>query len=351
MYHLKRLFLILIIFGFSAVEIFGGGQNRAGTAGAPELRIPIGARYLAMGGSAIATVSGLEAIYWNPAGVDLTSTDANAMFSYRQYIADMSMNFAAVSGRLGDLGTFGLAFRSLNIGDIPVTTMDQPDGTGQIFSPTYFILGLTYSKQLTDRISIGANFNLINESIDKVNASGFSFDFGVQYTDLFNIPGFAVGVVVKNLGPTMTFSGNGNYVLANDPVSQRGPTYYDFAAASAELPSEIGIGLSYVKHFNEEHSLLISGAFQNNNFTADDYKLGLEYSFKNLFFIRGGYTYNNGSVFSSAEDGAPSIWQNYVFGVGVNTKEFSSIDLSVDYAYVPTQYFDANNVFSLRVGF
>jgi hypothetical protein len=351
MYRLSRLIFILLILSFSAVETFGSGQNRAGTAGAPELRIPVGARYLAMGGSAIATVSGLEAIYWNPAGVDLSTADANAIFSYRKYIADMSMNFAAVSGRLGDLGSFGLAFRSLNIGDIPVTTMDQPDGTGQIFSPSYFILGLTYSKQLTDRISIGANFNVINESIDKVNATGFSFDFGVQYTDLFDVKGFAVGVVVKNLGPTMTFSGNGTYVLANDPTSQRGPTYLAFSAASAELPSEIGIGLSYVKYFNEENSLSVSAAFQNNNFTTDDYRLGLEYSYKNLFFIRGGYTFNEGNFFSVAKDGAPSIWQNYVFGVGVNTKEFSSIDLSVDYAYVPTQYFDANNVFSLRVGF
>lgn len=346
MIHLKRLLLILLIFGFSAAEIFGSGQNRAGTSSAPELRIPVGARYLAMSGSAIATVSGLEAIYWNPAGVDVTNTDANAMFSYRQYIADMSMNFAAVSGRLGDLGSVGLSFRSLNIGDIPVTTMDQPDGTGQIINPSYFILGLTYSKQLTDRISIGTNFNVISETIDRAASTGFSFDFGVQYSNLFDVQGFAVGVVVKNLGPTMTFTGNGTYVQANDPNSSRGPTYLKFDAASAELPSEIGIGLSYLRHFDEENSIMVSTTFQNNNFTYDDYKFGLEYNFKDLLFVRGGYL---ASFQSSTED--PNIWQNYTLGVGVNTKEFSSIDLSVDYAYVPAKYFDANNVFSLRFGF
>jgi hypothetical protein len=351
MIHLKRLLLILLIFGFSAAEVFGGGQNRAGTAGAPELRIPVGARYLAMNGSAIATVSGLEAIYWNPAGVDLSATDANAMFSYRQYIADMSMNFAAVSGRMGELGTFGLSFRALSIGDINVTTMEQPDGTGQIFSPSYFTVGLTYSKRLTDRISVGANFNIISENIDKVDATGFSFDFGVIYNDLFSVPGFAVGVVVKNLGPSMSFSGNGTYVLANDQGSSRGPTYYQFQAATSELPSEIGIGLSYTRHFDEENSLVVSAAFQNNNYTADDYKLGFEYNYKELLFLRAGYNYNEGNIFSTSVDGAPTIWQNYAFGVGVNTKEFSNIDLSVDYAFVPTQYFDANNVFSLRFGF
>jgi hypothetical protein len=346
MIHLKRLLLILLIFGFAATEIFGSGQNRAGTAGAPELRIPVGARYLAMSGAAIATVSGLEAIYWNPAGVDLSPTDANAMFSYRQYIADMSMNFAAVSGRLGDLGSIGLSFRSLNIGDINVTTMDQPDGTGQVISPSYFILGLTYSKQLTDRISIGTNFNIISENIDRVSSTGFSFDFGVEYNNLFDVQGFAVGVVVKNLGPTMTFTGNGTIVQANDQSSSRGPTFYQFEAASAELPSEIGIGLSYLRHFDEENALSVSATFQNNNFTYDDYKFGLEYNFKELLFVRGGYL----ASFQST-DQTPNIWQNYTLGVGVNTKEFSNIDLSVDYAYVPAKYFDANNVFSLRFGF
>ncbi len=346
MIHLKRLLLILLIFGFAAAEIFGSGQNRAGTAGAPELRIPVGARYLAMSGAAIANVSGLEAIYWNPAGVDLSPTDANAMFSYRQYIADMSMNFAAVSGRLGDLGSVGLSFRSLNIGDIAVTTMDQPDGTGQVISPSYFILGLTYSKQLTDRISIGTNFNIISENIDRVSSSGFSFDFGVEYNNLFDVQGFAVGVVVKNLGPTMSFTGNGTFVQANDQSSSRGPTYYQFSAASAELPSEIGIGLSYLRHFDEENALSVSATFQNNNFTYDDYKFGLEYNFKELLFVRGGYL----ASFQSSDQN-PNIWQNYTIGVGVNTKEFSNIDLSVDYAYVPAKYFDANNVFSLRFGF
>jgi len=346
MFHLKRLLLILLILGFSAVETFGGGQNRAGTAGAPELRIPVGARYLGMSGSAIANVSGLEAIYWNPAGVDLSTTDANAIFSYRQYIADMSMNFAAVSGRLGELGSLGLSFRSLNIGDISVTTMDQPDGTGQIISPSYFILGLTYSKQLTDRISIGTNFNVISENIDRASSTGFSLDFGVQYNNLFDVQGFAVGVVVKNLGPTMTFSGNGLYVQANDAGSSRGPTFLQFAAASAELPSEIGIGLSYKRQFEQDHNVMIAGTFQNNNFTYDDYKLGLEYNFKELVYIRAGYLFS-----PQSSDETPNIWQDYTLGFGINTREFSSIDLSVDYAYVPAKYFDANNVFALRFGF
>ncbi len=346
MFHLKRVIFALLILSFLAIETFGGGQNRAGTSGAPELRIPVGARYLAMVGSPIASVSGLEAIYWNPAGVDFAPTSANALFSYRSYIADMNVNFVAVSGRLGDLGSVGLSFRSLNIGEINVTTMDQPDGTGQIINPNYFILGLTYSKQLTERVSIGASFNLINESIDRAEATGFSFDFGVQYKNLFEVPGFALGVVVKNFGSPIKYDGNGLYVEAQSTVGDRGPTFLKVDAASAELPSEIGVGLSYQKKIDEENSLILSTTFQNNNYTYDDYKIGLEYTFKDIFYVRGGYLFSPQST-----DDTPNIFQNYALGVGVNLKEFSNIDLSVDYAYLPVKYFDGNHVFAISLGF
>ena len=346
MFHLKRVIFILLILGFSGIETFGGGQNRAGTAGAPELRIPVGARYLAMVGSPIASVTGLEAIYWNPAGLDFSQAATNALFSYRSYIADMSVNFAAVSGRLGDLGSVGLSFRSLNIGEINVTTMDQPDGTGQIMNPSYFILGLTYSKLLTDRVSIGASFNLINESIDRAAATGFSFDFGVQYKNLLEVQGLNLGVVVKNLGSSIKYDGNGLYVQATSIVGERGPTYYKVESASAELPSEIAIGLSYQRKFDEENTVMISAAFQNNNYTYDDYKVGLEYSFKDILYVRGGYLYSPQST-----DTTPNIFQNYTLGVGVNLKQFSDIDLSVDYAFVPVKYFDSNHIFAISFGF
>lgn len=346
MFHMKIVIFVLLILCFLGIETFGGGQNRAGTSGAPELRIPVGARYIAMVGSPIALVTGLESIYWNPAGLDRSLSNTNALFSYRSYIADMSMNFAAISGRFGDLGSIGLSFRSLNIGEINVTSMDQPDGTGQIINPSYFILGITYSKQLTDRISIGASFNLINESIDRAEASGLSFDFGVQYFDLFEVPGFALGVVVKNLGAQMKYEGSGTYTLAESVGDDRGSTYLQFQAASAELPSELSIGLSYEKNIDEENSLTLSTTFQSNNYTYDDYKVGLEYTFKDLFYARGGYLFS-----PQATDVTPNIFQNYALGVGLNFEQFSDINLSVDYAFVPVKYFDSNHIIAISFGF
>lgn len=346
MFQMKRIVFIILMLSFSVIETFGGGQNRAGTAGAPELRIPVGARYLAMSGAPIANVTGLEAIYWNPAGLDFSPNVANALFSYRSYIADMNVSQVAASGKMGDLGTLGISFRSFNIGDINVTTMDQPDGTGATFSPTYFVLGLTYSKQLTDRIGIGVNLNLINETIDRVSASGFSFDFGVQYRDMLEVPGLHLGVVVKNLGTPMKYSGNGLFYNVTDPTASRGPTYLSVDGASADLPSEISIGLTYQRKIDDENSVSISGTFQNNNYAYDDYKIGAEYSFKEIFYVRGGYLFSPQST-----DNTPNIFQDYTLGAGLNLKQYSGIDLSVDYAYVPVKYFDGNHVFTLTLGF
>ena len=354
MTHLKKLLLILLICVFAVADSFAGGNTRVGTNAAPELRIPVGSRYLAMAGANVASSQGLESIYWNPAGVSITETGANAIFNYRTYIADMKMEFAAVSGSFGGLGTLALSFRSLNIGQIPVTTTTQPDGTGELYSPTYFIMGLTYSRALTDRVSVGASFNLINESFGGVSSSGLSFDAGVQYRDLLDIQGLAVGVVVKNLGGSMTYDGSALWVQADASNSDRGVTFYKVTAASFDLPSEISLGVSYTKKFDEDNTLSGAFAFTNNNYSYDDYKLGFEYSYKSMLYARVGFLKSpeaspetDPNIFA----GGPNTIPTPYWGFGLNFKDFTDMDISLDYAHVPVQFFDANNSVTVRFGF
>ncbi len=56
-----------------------------------------------------------------------------------------------------------------------------PDGTGSTYSPSFLMVGLTYSKVITDRISVGTNAKLISEKIQNTSANGFAIDVGVQY--------------------------------------------------------------------------------------------------------------------------------------------------------------------------
>lgn len=334
--------VLLLISGLSS-SLFAGGQNRAGTSAAPELLIPAGARYLSMGGSPVALATGVEAVYWNPAGLDRETKSANAMFSHRTYIADIAYNYLAVSGRF-DFGTIGLSLRSLDIGDIPVTTETSPDGTGEIFSPTYFVLGLTYSKQLTDRISIGVSANGVSENFAQVSTAGVAFDVGVQYRDVLAVGGLDVGVAVKNIGPPMKYGGPGLFVNATVQGASRGSTFYKLETAEFDLPSVVEIGVGYRHHMDDMNMLNLSTTFQNNNYAYDEYRFGAEYSYDQMLFLRAGYLFG-----ASSNDARPNIFQDFTLGAGVTFK--GNTDISVDYAYVPVKYFDNNHVVSVKVGF
>jgi len=319
-------------------------QQKAGLSAAPELTIPIGARYVATSGANISSVSGIDAITWNPAGLDAGS-GSSALFSYRQYIADINISYVALATKIEGVGSFGLALRSFNIGSIGVTTEDQPDGNGQVISPSFFTFGVSYSRQLSDRVSFGANFNVVSESFGGVSASGVAFDAGVQYKDLIGVQGLALGVAVRNIGTSMQYGGSGLWVQASDPNSDRGLTNYKIEAASFQMPSVIDIGVGYTKPIDEDNNVKVNVAYENDNFGIDGYRVGGEYSFQNSIFIRAGYLY------STDVSGTVSIWQNYTLGAGVDLQKYAGIGISVDYAYVPVKYFTANNLIDVRLQF
>ncbi len=333
--------LMLIAAWVSSVATAGSG-NRTGTSGATELLIPTGTADIGMSGSTIATTSGIEALFTNPAGVAKTHFGVSLAASHMSYIADIGVDEAAVSVNIEQFGALALQLKALAVGDIPITTTANPDGTGATFKPQFFTIGLTYSRQLTDRVSVGATATLISETMAEVSATGVAFNMGVIYDNLVNIQGLSIGVVVKNIGPQMKYDGPGLIVQAK-AVGYDRPTYlYKIEAAPFELPSTIEIGLGYRTPFMEVGSLLLAGAFQNNNYSDDEYKFGLEYSFKDAVALRVGY-----DLAPPQNEELEHIY-GVSFGAGVHYP-VGSVDFRFDYAYRPTKYFDNNHVFSVTL--
>ncbi|HEY6192186.1 MAG TPA: PorV/PorQ family protein [Bacteroidota bacterium] len=331
---------------------YAGGTNRAGTNAAPELLIPVGARDIAMGGASIATTSGIDAIYWNPAGLARSTFGTTAMFSHMTYIADIPVNYVALGASFAGFGTLGFSLKSLGIGDIPVTNEDYPDGTGEIISPTYVTIGLTYSRQLADNIGIGVTANLISERIDRVSASGFGFNAGVQYSGLGNIPGLNIGVAVKNIGPQMKFDGTALVLPGEVGDGRQG--FYSVNAGSFELPSTIEIGASYTTRLSEDNALTFVSLFENNNFSADEYKVGAEYAFRDNFFIRAGWDLAGDQTNESLTALSGVDKATYLFGgtagAGIHS-QVGDLDLTVDYAYRAVKFLTGNHAITLKLGF
>ena len=337
--------LLLCLLLVSALGTLEAQNKRTGTAAATELLIPIGARDLARGGSALAVTSGPEAIYWNPAGLGMMSHSAVGMFSSMSYIGDINVNYGAVAMKFEGFGAVGFSVKTLDFGSIPLTTEDDPENAfGRTFSPTYLTVGLTYSRDLTDAVAAGVTFKLVSEQIDRVSSSGLAIDLGIQYNRLLGINGFHLGVAVKNIGPGMKFDGPG---LLRDalPIDGRRPIQkLQSEAATFELPSTVEVGLAYDATLANNVVGTLSGSFTNNNLYLDEYNVGGEV----------GYSMTNLQLFGRAGLGmVPEADTNIfgpTFGLGLNWQA-SGIDVIIDYAYRQVEFFDANNVFSVKLGF
>ena len=339
-----QLFLALAF----PVTTLAGGDNRIGTNAAPELLIPVGARDIALGGSNIATTNGIEAVYWNPAGLARSQHNANAMFSHMNYIADIGVEYVAVSAGFEGFGTIAVSVKSISVGDIAITTDDEPEGTGGTFNPTIVNVGLTFSRLLTDRISVGATADLISERFDKVSATGVAFNAGVQYNGFGGVNGLSVGVAVKNVGPSMQFQGDGllrqQDVLTSNAMSR-------VTAASFELPSTIELGMAYAVDIGEQNSLNITSMFQSNNFSMDEYKFGAEYSYDNTFFLRGGYVLPESKTNNSLTvSDKTSFIYGFSAGAGIHYP-VGTVDLAFDYAFRSVRFFQSSHVFAVTFGF
>ena len=320
--------------------VFAGG-TKVGTAAASELMIPMGARSVGIGNSNVANVNGVEAIYWNPAGLSVLD-GGQAKFDYVSYFADMNISYLAAGIKAGNIGTFGMSLQVLSIGEIPVTTVSQPEGTGEIIEPNYLTANVTYSRQMTDRINFGVNAKLISESIGEMYARAFAFDFGVQYrSDM----GLDFGFVMRNLGTKLKFDGApiefDSEIPFSNPNATTRKTKLDMAAH--ELPTALDLGLAYRYAIDEQNGLNITGIYSNNNYSLDMLQGGLEYNFRQFIFIRGGY---NAPLFPDNYPGDEDYAYGLTFGAGLLVN-VGGTDMFVDYAYRDMEWFGGQNFFSL----
>lgn len=342
-FKLMKYILILLVLCISFQDVQSGPRKKLGTMAAPELLIPLGSIGTSLQGSNLASVTGVEAMYWNPAGIaQFEGKTTDLMFSHMNYFADMRMEYFAGVVKIGNLGVLGASLRNLNFGDpIDVTTVNSPEGTGATFSPTYLIGNISFARAMTDKVLFGTSVKLISEKIADVSATDYAFDFGIQY--IAGKTGLRFGIAIKNLGPAMSFDGPGldQTLLANGQNVVRRITLQEF-----DLPTTLEIGLAYSKTFAKKNTVAISSTFQNSGFTSDEYRFGLEYNYSNYFFLRGAVT-----LFPDKEKDESLFGPS--FGAGIKYP-FGSTILGIDYAYriINEKGFDAQNqFFTLHVGF
>ena len=98
------IFKILLFLLVLLVPLFAGDGARNGTAGGVQVLIPVGPQALAMGGANTAVVNGVDAIFWNPAGLANMPNKFQSNVSTMKIFNSINVNYLALGANMGKLG-------------------------------------------------------------------------------------------------------------------------------------------------------------------------------------------------------------------------------------------------------
>ncbi|MCB9282796.1 MAG: PorV/PorQ family protein [Lewinellaceae bacterium] len=352
---MTRILYILII-GFlltaPVAHVNAGNPDRQGEGGAPQLLMNPWARSAGLHSMTTSNVFGVEAMRINIAGLGrINKTQFQASHGIYLQGTGVRMSAFGFAQRLGKGGALGISIMALDFGDIPVTTTEQPEGTGATFSPRFFNIGLGYSYTFENRISVGVLFRSISESIADLSGSAFSIDAGVQYVTGEH-DNFKFGISLRNIGGRMHYSGEGLSFNAAIPL---GSGTYDLASnrrpASFELPSMLNLGISYDILFGTKGRLTVLGNFTSNAFSQDQIGGGLEFAFNEMLMLRGGYKLDFGAT--SQDTPANSLYSGPCAGVTldvpVRKDEPNGTRFGIDYAYRAANIFGGTHNITIRL--
>jgi hypothetical protein len=298
---MKSVFKNLSIYIALATSLnsFAGNEDRVGSAGASHLLVNPWARSSALADAAYANTNGLEATFTNIAGLAFTDK-TQIKFNYSNWMGSASIGFnsAGIAQRISDENVIAISVQSMNFGDIPITTVANPEGNIGFFSPRANVFNVGFAKSFSKSIYGGLNMKVISQSISNLRANGIALDAGIRYVAGENDQ-IKFGIALKNVGPVMRFKGDG---LAQQVtyVSSGYIASLEQRSATFEMPSLLTIGGSYDFIFNEKNKLNVALGFTANSFMKDQYRLGLDYTMTNdkmAFNLRAGYAYEK-DIFS-----------------------------------------------------
>jgi len=330
------------------------------------LNIGAGARGMSMGGAQVASVSDGTAGYWNPAALVSVKDNPQINLMHAEYYAGIGKyDFANLVLPLKDnKRTLGLTLLRFAVDDIPNTIfLVQPDGTVNFDNITTFssadyafIFSLAQQVDLKKgkNINFGINAKIIHRVAgDFASAWGFGFDAAAQMVG----KRWKLGVIAKDV--TTTFNA-WSYSLDEQVRQVFYLTQNDIPTKSTELTApQLILGGSYNFRLGKKVNLLAEADLDltfdgrrntviSTNPVSIDPKLGLELSFKDVFFIRGGINNFQKAIDDKDTTNQKKIWI-YQPSVGAG---FKVGDVQIDYAFTNLanqSYPLYTHVFSLRL--
>ena len=369
---------LLIVLSLGSYSLFGQtsppnivGQdddNRVITTAVPFLSITPDARGGAMGDAGVATSADANSVHWNPAKLVFIEQKAGFALSYSPWLAkiinDMSLSYLSGYYKLSQEQAVAVSMRYFDLGEIFFTD-DNNIQQGR-FNPREIAIDATYSRKLTNELSLGVTAryihsnltgNFTSSTIEAKPGNTAAVDLSVYYTKEFQQSNLSFGGNISNIGAKLSYSNEDNKDFI--PINLRLGTAYtmyldpyntitfalDFNKLMVPTPpvyarDENGsiivdpvTGEAVIERGKDPNRPLLSGMFGSFADAPDGFSeemqeimiaFGTEYWYNNTFAARVGYFYEN----SHKGD------RNYLtMGVGFRYNVFG-----IDFAYlVPTE--------------
>lgn len=287
----KKFFIIC---GFLTITFTSiNAQTVFGKYAGEFMAIGIGGRPLGMGGTFVAVANDITAGYYNPAGLANLNYPQISLMHAEHFGNLVNYDYGSVAIPYGTDMSFGISAMRLGVDGIPDTRNALYDANGdgivdinsgdrldysliEEFSNQDWVFYLTFAKRHSDNFYWGANVKIIRRDIAEFGATGIGFDVGALYTPVENL---YLGANIQDVTTTLVAWNTGRNELVT-PTAKVGAAY---------MLHILGGTITTAVDFDVRFENRRSSAYGNLGPVSFDSHAGLEYTFKNLFSIRGGY--------------------------------------------------------------
>lgn len=339
MMKIARISLLVVAFGLfmSLTSVWAEDKDKFSpiNTAVPALSIAPDARGGAMGDNGVATTPDVNSQYWNPAKYAFQYSKAGVSLSYtpwlRKLVNDVALAYLAGYYKLGnsDMQAIGASVRYFSLGEI--TENDEGSGAAiNTTSPYEMAFDVSYSRKLSEYYSMAVALRYIRSdmgtSADGESQAGDAFSADISgYMEKYVMLGsseclWTFGFNVSNIGTKISFNGGEtNQFLPTDLKIGTGLLYpideYNRIGLYVDLSKYLVPSLPMSEGTTEEEKEAyqklkddyntmspITGMFHSFSDAPGGFKgeleeirasIGLEYSYNDQFFVRGGYYYEN----------------------------------------------------------
>jgi len=236
----------------------------------------------------------------------------------------------------------GMSITQLSYGEEDVTTPENPEGTGERWSAQDFAVALSYSRNLTDRFSMGGSFKYISQRIWNESASTFAFDVGLLFVTGFY--DMRLGMSISNFGGDMTMNGRDLKKVIDIDPGNAGSNKLNVAELTTDpwpipLFFRVGVAIDVLK--NDFSLVTVECDAMRPSDNTEVVNVGAEVILMNLVCIRAGYK----SLFQKESE------EGMTLGGGLKYEQSVGIGLEVNYAYQKFGRLGNINTLSLAISF